>query len=766
MKTLNASHRLGGRLAAAAIGLLAFAAADRAVAAVTVTALSESRTGEISAWDGCGIPGQACYVDDPGNPFGPISFEECVLNCGANACLDSNSAWKEYDPLGGTTTGFAIASVLSATGPGASTTFAEEQVLLTFSVSGLASGATTQFTFSGAFGPGREADLGSLSALLVGPGVNILKDTPGAWGEVVNLGNGTYSLEVQAEAEGSEDGTGVTYYVSLDHQPMGPECGDAEAGSCFVIHGGPFCNDVACCEAVCTSDAFCCATMWDSLCVAGAFTACYPVVPLCEGLGRDFQLSHSAEVPGFGLVAPTSQITIEFWQRLDGPSQNTVITCQSGLANRIVTHTPWTNGNIIFDFGAAFDGGRLEVAAPADLSQGWHHFAFVASTLEQSMRIYHNGELLGESASASSFSPVDVPLAIAGNFVGAVDELRIWNVARSAEQIAASFDVTVPPTSPNLVAYYRMDSTAENTLIVDLSNLGGAQHASLVGTPSFAAVSHELGICYPNMPLCDGLARDFLISEKAEVPGFGLVAPTSEITVEFWQLLDDGFGNRSVIECHESLTNRIITHTPWTNGNVIFDFGAAFGGGRLEVPAPPDLLGNWHHFAFVASNAGAFMRAYHNGHLVGEITSASGFSPTNIPLKIGSSFSGKVDELRIWNVVRTSEEICDTWSRTVSPETPGLIAYYRMDSAAETNGLIDLADLEGSSDAVITGAPSFIAAVPCPLFGDLDGDGAVDGADLGHLLSEWGAESSSADFNCDGVVDGADLGLLLAAWTS
>jgi len=41
---------------------------------------------------------------------------------------------------------------------------------------------------------------------------------------------------------------------------------------------------------------------------------------------------------------------------------------------------------------------------------------------------------------------------------------------------------------------------------------------------------------------------------------------------------------------------------------------------------------------------------------------------------------------------------------------------------------------------------------------------AVDGADLGSLLSAWGSNSPNADLNNDGVVDGADLGSLLSAW--
>jgi hypothetical protein len=47
---------------------------------------------------------------------------------------------------------------------------------------------------------------------------------------------------------------------------------------------------------------------------------------------------------------------------------------------------------------------------------------------------------------------------------------------------------------------------------------------------------------------------------------------------------------------------------------------------------------------------------------------------------------------------------------------------------------------------------------------DLNGDGGVDGTDLGLLLGAWGTANPAADLNDDGVVDGTDLGLLLGAW--
>ena len=52
-------------------------------------------------------------------------------------------------------------------------------------------------------------------------------------------------------------------------------------------------------------------------------------------------------------------------------------------------------------------------------------------------------------------------------------------------------------------------------------------------------------------------------------------------------------------------------------------------------------------------------------------------------------------------------------------------------------------------------------APPCPA--DLDGNGSVNGADLGLLLSAWGSDTYDVDGNGDGV-NGSDLGIMLGAW--
>ena len=53
-----------------------------------------------------------------------------------------------------------------------------------------------------------------------------------------------------------------------------------------------------------------------------------------------------------------------------------------------------------------------------------------------------------------------------------------------------------------------------------------------------------------------------------------------------------------------------------------------------------------------------------------------------------------------------------------------------------------------------------------PMVGDLNGDGLVNGADMGILFVAWGQASpgNMADIDGNGMVDSADLGQLLIHW--
>jgi hypothetical protein len=81
------------------------------------------------------------------------------------------------------------------------------------------------------------------------------------------------------------------------------------------------------------------------------------------------------------------------------------------------------------------------------------------------------------------------------------------------------------------------------------------------------------------------------------------------------------------------------------------------------------------------------------------------------------------------------------------------------DSTGQT--AFDLWTMFGKSTPVDmdTAALTLVAANPA----DLNGDGAVNGADLGILLGGWG-QAGLTDINQDGTTNGADLGELLGLW--
>ena len=49
--------------------------------------------------------------------------------------------------------------------------------------------------------------------------------------------------------------------------------------------------------------------------------------------------------------------------------------------------------------------------------------------------------------------------------------------------------------------------------------------------------------------------------------------------------------------------------------------------------------------------------------------------------------------------------------------------------------------------------------------GDLNGDGVVDGGDIGIFLTFWNTNNPIGDLDGNGIVEGADLGILLLNWS-
>lgn len=86
----------------------------------------------------------------------------------------------------------------------------------------------------------------------------------------------------------------------------------------------------------------------------------------------------------------------------------------------------------------------------------------------------------------------------------------------------------------------------------------------------------------------------------------------------------------------------------------------------------------------------------------------------------------------------------------------GTVLALPLDISADGRSFAGVARIGGS----IVG---FVVTLDAPCPADLDGNGTVDGSDLGELLSNWGGPGLG-DLNGDNMVDGSDLGELLAQW--
>ena len=87
----------------------------------------------------------------------------------------------------------------------------------------------------------------------------------------------------------------------------------------------------------------------------------------------------------------------------------------------------------------------------------------------------------------------------------------------------------------------------------------------------------------------------------------------------------------------------------------------------------------WQHVAF--SFDGTKAKLYLDGTAIDSTSNWAGVIPSEISItSIGTRFSGRIDEVRIWNVARSSSEIYQNMSEGVDQNSDGLLAYYKMDT--------------------------------------------------------------------------------------
>ncbi len=175
----------------------------------------------------------------------------------------------------------------------------------------------------------------------------------------------------------------------------------------------------------------------------------------------------------------TASFTIEAWVRTTGSSEGILISSDNDEV--------WEEGERAFYIDAngnpAFTGyGNSTISGSLSVNDGnWHHIAVVRdySTLPGTGKMYIDGV---NSTSTSTYVSNAFPNAGTFSigrpngaespnfFTGDMDEMRIWNVARSAAEIQSGMVEAVSVPASGLLAYYRFEELSY-PLVNDVSAL-------------------------------------------------------------------------------------------------------------------------------------------------------------------------------------------------------------------------------------------------------------------------------------------------------
>jgi hypothetical protein len=337
-------------------------------------------------------------------------------------------------------------------------------------------------------------------------------------------------------------------------------------------------------------------------------------------------------------------------------------------------HRNQNSGDIIFTAG-----GVSVVSSGVNFINKWTHVAAVKSG--SMLYLYINGNLNAIAAGAGTTSNQNDPVWIGNNadhpdraFHGMMDEVRIWNYARTQAQIKSNRYNHISPTSSGLVAYYKMDSLS-GIIVYDATGNHNGMMFNFTGSTwvtSWVAVESYAGEYAYHFSGDD--------DDITFAPWWSSV-PT-ELTAEIWFYPDSLSSEERTILYHgekgefeisiqndEIKAKYKLSNSQWTTYNYSGIFAR-----------------QWYHAALVINTTGE-TTFYLNGSVIDSEVLNGAYTlynpgPTycgSVGSRQGTSqfFRGKVDELRIWNYARTALQIWDNRHHTVSNTETGLIAYYQ-----------------------------------------------------------------------------------------
>ncbi|MBI1936984.1 MAG: DUF5011 domain-containing protein [Ignavibacteriales bacterium] len=214
-----------------------------------------------------------------------------------------------------------------------------------------------------------------------------------------------------------------------------------------------------------------------------------------------------------------------------------------------------------------------------------------------------------------------------------------------------------------------------------------------------------------------GGALSFQNNSYVEVPDNPALRITNNLTIEAMIYLDD-LSNNTIVD--KGNYNYLFQTNPYNiPGLGFYNPGTGWIWSAGSVPA-----NQWVHVAVTIQNGTNGVKFYVNGNLLSQHTmNASSLSSDSGPLNIGRQspsscqcnfFNGDMDELRIWNRVRTQAEIQANMNASLNPAAESnLVAYYKFDNVSNCTVI----DSKNGFNGTIIGTNGNCTTIPSPISG-------------------------------------------------
>ena len=336
-----------------------------------------------------------------------------------------------------------------------------------------------------------------------------------------------------------------------------------------------------------------------------------------------------------------SEITVEAWlyPTQFGPNSwsNTIIGNGYDEEDIEIYHYGFDfrfgkEGKLSFVFGYHEDWVEVCSNSNALTLNKWQHVAvtYNGSTL-YTLYLYVNGvQVASQGTEGKTLSASENNLLMGAHpffddnyyrrMQGKLDEVRVWNIARTADQIKANMYKEIG-THTNLEAYYKM-SDGTGTSLTDDS--GNSHTGTLTNGPTWKTSG-----CFAGARNCldfDG------VNDYVSIPDNSAHEPAS-LTLEAWILVNGNGTTKTGGHDKQFMCFKKNTRTDYFEGYVIYyaENDKSFKGGvsssagsqkLISTPANSIDFSTWYHVALVADNTD--LTLYLNG--ISQGTTSTGFA--------------------------------------------------------------------------------------------------------------------------------------------